>query len=157
MTNINIGDILTCCETGKQFTAQRDGCSVNYATDRDGNIYSDEGVDIREKRALLDRSKPFGCYISGDNAARITWQAAKDADFLLLDSPDKLEAMRAWAKSSGGWGAEEIAAWSPVELNALFIQLVSSDMRAMCEPLNGDDGSALFEGVDGQVYYCLEA
>src|SRR5574340_1418261 len=74
MTNINIGDILTCCETGKQFTAQRDGCSVNYSTDRDGNIYSDEGVDIREKRALLDRSKPFGCYISGDGKRATGWK-----------------------------------------------------------------------------------
>lgn len=70
----NIGDTVTCNETGKQFVVQRDGCSFNYATDRDGHIFSDEGVDIREKRELLDRSKPFTCYISSDGRKATGWK-----------------------------------------------------------------------------------
>lgn len=61
------GDILTCAETGKQFVAARDGCTTNYAWDKDGNTISDEGVDIREKRTLLDRSQPFTAYLSSDS------------------------------------------------------------------------------------------
>ena len=104
----------------------------------------------------------------GDNAGRITWDNAVQRSALgsmLLDTPDKLEAMRAWAKSSGGWNDAEIAAWSDVELNALFIQLVSGDMRekgdmsweeyqALSEA--GTVSGALFEGVDGDIYYVLE-
>ena len=66
MKQINIGDSLVCAETGKAFTAQADGCSRNYAFARDGSIISDEGVDIREKREMLDRSLPFTCYLSSD-------------------------------------------------------------------------------------------
>lgn len=92
----------------------------------------------------------------GDNAGRITWQAAKDADFNLLDSADKLQAMREWAKSAGAWSDAEIAAWSDVELNALFIQLVSGDMRES-EGMNWEEyEGAIFEGVGGQIYYSLE-
>ncbi len=71
---IEIGQILTCTETGKQFTAARDGCSVNYARDREGNIFSDEGVDIREKREMSDRSKPFCCYLSRDGRHVTGWK-----------------------------------------------------------------------------------
>lgn len=99
----------------------------------------------------------------GDNAGRITWNNAMGAP-ALLDTPDKLEAMRAWAKSSGGWDDAEIAAWSDLELNALFIQLVSGDIRekegmtweeyqALSEA--GTVSGALFE-ADGQIYYILE-
>lgn len=77
-----IGDTLTCAETGKQFTAQRDGCSINYTFDRDGRIYSDEGVDIRDRRAMLDRSKPFGCYVSCDGATVIGWKGGKLGDIV---------------------------------------------------------------------------
>lgn len=88
------------------------------------------------------------CAELGDNAGRITWDAAMGADFLLLDSPEKLDAMRAWARSSGGWDDAEIAAWDDAELNALFIQLVAGDIR--------EKGGALSEGIDGGIYYCLE-
>lgn len=71
---INVGDTLTCAETGKTFVAARDGCSMNYARSRDGAVISDEGVDIREKRALLDRSQPFNCYISSDGKHATGWK-----------------------------------------------------------------------------------
>ena len=77
MRPVNIGDSLTCSETGKQFVAAVDGCSTNYARDSQGNIYSDEGVDIREKRELLDRSKPFYCYVSMDGKSVTGWKGNK--------------------------------------------------------------------------------
>lgn len=82
MQTINVGDTLTCSETGKQFTVQRDGCSFNYALDRDGNTYSDEGVDISERRELLDRSKPFGCYVSGDGRTVTGWKGNRLGDIV---------------------------------------------------------------------------
>ena len=38
----------------------------------------------------------------GDNAGYITWTAAKDAEFNMLDNPDKLQEMRGWARACGG-------------------------------------------------------
>lgn len=69
-----IGATVTCAETGRAFIVARDGCSFNYATDAAGRIYSDEGVNIRERRELLDRTRPFGCYISGDGKRVTGWK-----------------------------------------------------------------------------------
>jgi hypothetical protein len=80
MQTINIGDPLTCAETGKQFTAAIDGCSTNYARTVAGEVLSDEGVTIREKRELLDRSRPFGCYLSGDGRTVTTWKGVALVD-----------------------------------------------------------------------------
>jgi hypothetical protein len=71
---IEMGQTLTCSETGKQFIVARDGCSVNYAWGKDNAIFSDEGVDIYEKRELLDRSKPFFCYLSRDGKHVTGWK-----------------------------------------------------------------------------------
>ena len=71
---ITMGQTLTCTETGKQFIASRDGCSVNYAGGSNDEILSDEGVDIRQKRRLLDRSKPFYCYLSCDGKTVGGWK-----------------------------------------------------------------------------------
>lgn len=72
--DIRIGDVLTCAETGKQFFAARDGISVNYARDRAGNVYSDDAVNIRERRSMLDRSRPFTCYVSSDGKHVTGWK-----------------------------------------------------------------------------------
>jgi hypothetical protein len=100
-----------------------------------------------------------------------TWHhAVEDSpDYMLLDSDDKREAFRAFVRSSGGWSEEEIAAWSNVELNALFLQWIAGDMRE-CD-LTGSETtkedwrecyaaqeagrapSNLFLGVDGEVYF----
>jgi len=69
-----IGKSLTCAETGKQFLGASDGFTTNYARDNAGNIYSDEGVVIREERDLLNRSKPFFCYLSGDGKHVMGWK-----------------------------------------------------------------------------------
>lgn len=74
MLKINIGETLTCAETGKQFVAAADGCSFNYARTRAGETLSDEGVHLREVRGLLDRSRPFACYVSCDGKSVTGWK-----------------------------------------------------------------------------------
>ena len=69
-----IGDTVTCAETGKAFVVEKDGITLNCATTPGGLPISDEGVDIREKRELLDRSKPFGCYVSYDGKRVTGWK-----------------------------------------------------------------------------------
>jgi hypothetical protein len=105
----------------------------------------------------------------GENAGAITWDNAINSHFTLLDNEEKLDAMRTWAKSSGGWDDDEIAAWTDDELNALFIQLVSGDIREMREMDGhgltwaeyqeraeaGQVSGALFKGTDGRIYYYL--
>ena len=65
----------------------------------------------------------------GENANTETWNAACNADFMLLDNQEKLSAVKEHFKSFGAWDEDEIANWSPNEINALFIQLISGDMR----------------------------
>lgn len=104
----------------------------------------------------------------GNDAGKITWENAKDAseEWNFLNTDKKLQAMRDWAKSSGGWDDEEIAAWSDQYLNALFLQLISGDIRektSLCSNWSdyyklakqGTVGSCLFE-ADGIVYYTLD-
>ena len=69
-----IGQTLTCHETGKTFVAAIDGCTTNYAINDAGEIFSDEGVDLAQKRDLLDRTKPFLCYVSSDGKAVTGWK-----------------------------------------------------------------------------------
>ena len=104
------------------------------------------------------------CAELGDNAGQITWNAALHADYNLIDTDDKRDALRKWAKSTVGWNAEEISAWSDNELNALFIQLISGDIREkgslpweeyQAESEAGLVSGALFEGIGGGIYYYL--
>lgn len=69
-----VGQTVTCAETGKTFVIETDGFTFNYATDGEGHIFSDEGVDIRERRALLDRSLPFTAYLSSDGRHLTGWK-----------------------------------------------------------------------------------
>jgi len=109
------------------------------------------------------------CLELGANAGNITWgnamQAAAYRTTALLDTAEKLQAMRNWARSSGGWNDVEIAAWDATELNALFIQLVAGDMREkddmswdeyQVESEAGQVSGSLFEGIDKELYYQLE-
>lgn len=79
------------------------------------------------------------CAEGGHDAGQNTWQAAKQAarETILLDTEGKLDAMRDFARSSGGWTAEEIAAWSAEEINALFLQWVAGDCRQCPATLEG--------------------
>lgn len=68
---------------------------------------------------------------AGPQAGPQSWQNAKQeaARKPLLKTDEELEAMRQWMKESGGWDAAERAAMTADDLNALFIQLISGDMR----------------------------
>ena len=67
----------------------------------------------------------------GKNAAKETWSNAIDKakGSALLTTPKEMKAFRDHMKGFGAWNDEEIAAWSNDECNALFIQLISGDMR----------------------------
>ena len=71
---VAIGSAITCHETGETFIAAQDGVTFNYATDIDGHAYSDKGVDLSERRQLLDRSKAFCGYLSSDARSLTGWK-----------------------------------------------------------------------------------
>jgi len=90
----------------------------------------------------------------GQNAGEDTWNAALNGPRPLLDSPEALEAMRDWARDSGGWEEEEILAWDDNELQALFLQLIAGDCRE-CPALEGGRADSL-DGIDWEAYYADE-
>lgn len=73
-TSHNVGSTVVCAETGKPFVIASDGFTFNYATNDSGQVFSDEGVRIRESRELLNRSKPFTCYLSSDGKHVTGWK-----------------------------------------------------------------------------------
>lgn len=103
-----------------------------------------------------------------------TWRnAVKEGETSpLLKTEEELQALRDYVKDFGAWEEEEIAAWSPAEVNGLFIQLISGDMREIESLCTNDDGSIdweeyerlaekgtiggnLYRGDDGRIYYNL--
>lgn len=88
----------------------------------------------------------------GENAGADTWRAAIDdsMDYLMLDTDEKRDAFRQYIFGFGAWTHEEIQAWTNIEINALFIQLVSGAMR------NPDsEGSEIYEDGNGRFYYYI--
>ena len=67
----------------------------------------------------------------GKNAGADTWQAAKEAttehDF--LDNPEKVDNFKRYIAGFAVWSTEEVDDWSHQKLTALFIQMVSGDIR----------------------------
>ena len=107
----------------------------------------------------------------GANAGQDTWQAAKDdaGDWNMLDTDEKRQAFREWVKPFGAWDDDEIVAWSDVELNALFVQWVSGDIRECLEwdvedvwtnyqelAEAGQVPSNLWRDDQGQVFFSLD-
>ena len=108
---------------------------------------------------------------SASECGQNTWRASMEAaeDYPLLDSEEKLEAMRDFAASSGGWSREEISSWDSQQLNALFLQWVAGDCRQLgADSLSGIDWeeaeelqksgrlpSNLFQGTEGSIYFYL--
>ena len=88
-------------------------------------------IDITSLSELDCFPLSHSCAEGGQDARRNTWNASKAqaAETPLLDTEEKLQAMRDFARSSGGWTAEEIAEWSAGEVNALFLQWVAGDVR----------------------------
>jgi hypothetical protein len=111
----------------------------------------------------------------GFNAGKITWaaamaRAAERPRNRMLNTPEQLEAFAGHMAGFGAWSDEEIDAWTVNEANALFIQLVSGDMReaGMDDPATfdwdeyekncaaGRVNGNFFKGDDGRVYYTLD-
>jgi hypothetical protein len=116
----------------------------------------------------------------GANAGSATWQAATDNSDPLrfMTSPERICAFKAFVLDSGGWDETECEAFTVTELEALFIQWVSGDLREMffdsfanpidfsaltdeqwCEAerlaSDGTVSGRVFRGDDGRVYfYC---
>jgi len=111
------------------------------------------------------------CAEGGDNAGKNTWQAsqAKAQEIKLLDTPEKLQAMRDFARSSGGWNENEVNAWNENEVNALFLQWIAGDCRelgadsldeidwinALVLQENGQVASNLFRSDSGEIFFYL--
>ncbi len=105
--------------------------------------------------SMFSHREPWDCSNSianlGPNAAELTWgcalEVARNArEWLLSPLSDTLEAIERWAKATGAWDADEIAAWSDEETLALLVQNVASDLRELGadnEPLEAlaDDDS----------------
>lgn len=87
----------------------------------------------------------------------------------LLDTEEKLQAMRDFARSSFGCTREEIEGFMPKHLNALFLQSIASYTRelgansiveidwAKAEKMKreGQAPSNLYKGDNGRVYFYL--
>jgi hypothetical protein len=65
----------------------------------------------------------------GEDAGPSSWRNALAHRPPMLTTEAQLDALRHWAKETGAWDDEERAAWSDEECNALFVQLVSGDIR----------------------------
>lgn len=103
---------------------------------------------------FFTEAAPMDYYASvaeiGNNAGADTWRAACEdsPDYMILDDDEKREVFRYYVKGFGAWTAEEIAAWSDVELNALLLQMVAGDIRS-----GEDNGRLLLDGNGGAYYY----
>lgn len=101
----------------------------------------------------------------GNNAGQITWQAAMESEYGFLDTPEKLDAFRDHIQGFGAWSEEEITDWDVTECNALFVQLVSGDIREAGLDVDNPDWDEyeandniphnIFQGIDGNIYYYL--
>lgn len=110
-------------------------------------------MDI-EITALLDLDQfalSHSAAEGGWNAGPETWQASLEqaTETPLLNTPEKLQAMRDFARESGGWSEEERAAWTDKEINALFLQWIAGDVRQCPAVLEG----LTFEERDGQWWH----
>lgn len=110
----------------------------------------------------------------GQDAGRITWQNAKDStkEYTFLDNQDKLDCFRDWIKSCG-FSEAEAETVNDEELNALFIQWISGDIRELEDTANaiwdsvefweeiqqlqeqGTIAGNIFKGIDSKVYFGL--
>jgi len=107
----------------------------------------------------------------GENAGKNTWENSKAEAkrHPVLDTPEKLQAMRDYARSFGAWSEDEIKGWSDTELNALLLQMIAGDCRELgadslaeidweeAEELQGEGQapSNMFKGTDGKIYFYL--
>ncbi len=106
----------------------------------------------------------------GNNAAQETWDnALEEAERSpLLTTNDQLTALRDHMRGFGAWDDMEITDWTKVQCNAMFIQLVSGDMRESgldTDEINwgkyekaADEGRVpgnIYRGDNDRIYYYL--
>lgn len=109
----------------------------------------------------------------GQTAGEDTWRTAIDDSehYMILNTNNKREAFENHLKGFGAWPREEIQSWSNLEINALLLQMISSDIREFQELANSDwdEWQKLNEAgtccgrlygcplsFDGQVYYSID-
>jgi hypothetical protein len=90
-------------------------------------------IDITD---FVSEADPFAFSASaaelGANAGKITWNNAKqEAQSTQWISNDTRGEFESWVRDFGAWDAEEIAAWSLDDCNALLIQFISGDLREL--------------------------
>lgn len=114
----------------------------------------------------------------GPNAGPRTWAASMEeaTRTVLLDTPEKLDALRDYMRGLGAWDDDEIDAWDAQHCNAMFLQSISLDMREMGmddvewsdeeearaawaeiekRQEAGEIPSNIFRGDDGRFYFYL--
>lgn len=107
----------------------------------------------------------------GNNAGQLTWSYAKEEaqDTVLLTTFDQFAAFIDHIESMGFDFSEDYKPMDGKELNALFIQIISGDIRdseGLSEsPINwilyeeesqaGQISSNIFKGTDNNIYYYL--
>jgi len=100
----------------------------------------------------------------GKDAGKITWNNSKAyaAEHVFLTDDDMRQDARDYFKGFGAWSADEIAAWSDLELNALVCQYIAGSIREM-EHFDSDEeyldaaregrvSGCLYKGDDGRWY-----
>lgn len=65
----------------------------------------------------------------GQDAGPSSWSNAMAHEPALLTSDSQLDEWRDYVRGFGAWDDTEIDAWSPQEVNALFVQYISGDIR----------------------------
>lgn len=84
----------------------------------------------------------------GENACQLIWENAREhakRNPGPLKTEEEFQAMRDHMKGYGAWDAEEIAAWSHDELNALLAQDVHNTMREIPDDIDFDSPSEITE------------
>lgn len=98
--------------------------------------------EINITRLIVD-ADPFAFSHSiaegGKNAGPDTWAAANaEASSRPLPAPEDRQSVRNFFAGFGAWEADEIAAWSDAELDALVLQYASGDLREVQTLCPGD-------------------
>jgi len=95
----------------------------------------------------------------GASAGEDTFQAAKDDtdQYNMINTEEKRGVFREYVAKFGAWEEEEITAWDNIELNALFIQLVSGDIRENEHLERGDwEAYEADEDARGSIGRCTD-
>ena len=64
-----------------------------------------------------------------ENAGSITWENSLKLNHAFVSQSGDIDNAKRYFEGFGAWCAEEIAAWTNQELNAVILQLVVGDLR----------------------------